>query len=142
VPWLFVGAGVFLAPWTVFLAVTLAAHDTTSHFRILWVGFDVGLGAAILATGLAALRFSPWLEAAAAAAATMLVCDAWFDIWLSSDDTKELITAIVFAVVAELPMAALAFWIARDAERFVAQLERATSRVGPTEPENSTPEPD
>ena len=60
----------------------------------------------------------------------MLVCDAWFDIWLSSDDLPSLITAVVFAVVAELPMAGLAFWIARDAERFVAQLEGATSRGG------------
>jgi hypothetical protein len=56
----------------------------------------------------------------------MLVCDAWFDIWLSSADLPSLLTAIAFAVVAELPMAALAFWLARDAERFVA----ATSRGG------------
>jgi hypothetical protein len=64
----------------------------------------------------------------------MLVCDAWFDIWLSSDDTPSLVTAIVFAAVAELPMAGLAFWIARDAERFVAQLQAATSRGGRPKP--------
>src|SRR5262249_37833763 len=57
--------------------------------------------------------------ACAAATGTLLVTDAWFDIVLESH-ADELRNAIVLAVFAELPMAALCFWIAYRTERFLS----------------------
>ena len=62
---------------------------------------------------------------------TLLITDAWFDIVLESH-SDELRKAIYLAVFAELPLAALCFWIAYRTERFLALLVRAgaTSRAG------------
>ncbi len=50
----------------------------------------------------------------------MLIVDAWFDVVLESHG-NELGTAIVLAVVFELPAAAVCFWIAFRTESFVSQ---------------------
>jgi hypothetical protein len=50
----------------------------------------------------------------------MLLVDAWFDVVLESH--SELGWAVLFAVCAELPLAALCFWIAYRTERFLAQI--------------------
>ena len=48
--------------------------------------------------------------------ATFLLCDAWFDtITLPG---SELVQSVLFAVFAELPIAGLCLWLARDADRF------------------------
>jgi hypothetical protein len=44
---------------------------------------------------------------------TLLVCDAWFDV-LTSRGTSAVTQAVVEAVIVELPLAALCFWIARN----------------------------
>src|SRR5262249_56389588 len=70
-------------------------------------------------TGIGAWRRSPWVAAFAAATGTLLVMDAWFDIVLESRGS-ETRSAILEAVFAELPVAALCFWIAYRSERFLA----------------------
>jgi len=71
-------------------------------------------------TAAAAWRRSPWVSAAAAATGTLLIVDAWFDIVLESHG--ELRWSVLTAVSAELPLAALCFWIAYRTERFLAQI--------------------
>jgi hypothetical protein len=44
---------------------------------------------------------------------TLLVCDAWFDV-LTSRGTSAVAQSIVEALLVELPLAALCFWIARN----------------------------
>lgn len=105
-----------LVPWTGWLVTVLPTHHLALHWRIAWAGFDVGLAAALLGTAIAAYRRSPWLEAAAAAAGTFLLIDAWFDV-LTSNTAFQLATSSVEAALIELPLAALSFWVARDAER-------------------------
>jgi hypothetical protein len=112
-----VGVAAGLVPWTLWLTLTLPSRHVTEHYDLAWVGFDVGLAAAITATIVAAVRFSRWLEAIASVTATLLVCDAWFDIVTSADEGERLV-ATIEAVGAELPLAALCVWIARDAQRF------------------------
>jgi hypothetical protein len=115
--------GVGLLPWTLWLSSSLKPHHATDHWDVAWAGFDTGLAAAFVLTALAAWRRSPWISVAAAATGTLLVADAWFDIVLESHG--ELLWAVLFAVCAELPLAAVCFWIAYRTERFLAQIVQA-----------------
>jgi hypothetical protein len=92
-----------LVPWTVYLGLTLPDREVSHHYNIAWVGFDVLLLVALGATGYFALRHSRYLALTSAAAATLLVVDAWFDILTSP--RHELMQAIVLAVLVELPLA-------------------------------------
>jgi hypothetical protein len=130
--------GVALLPWSIWLTSSLPPTHTTHRWDIAWSGFDTGLALLFLLTALAAWRRSPWVGALSAATGTLLVTDAWFDVVLESH-ADELRNAIVLAVTAELPIAAICFWIAYRTERFLALMvdqalhlttagERATER--------------
>ena len=105
-------AVVVLIPWTAWLAVRLPARHVSSHWDIAWVGFDVLLTAAIAATGVALWKRSPLAPFTATAAATLLVIDAWFDIFTARGG-EELGWAILGAALVELPLAVLCFWLVR-----------------------------
>lgn len=101
-----------LAGWTIFLALTLPGSHQARHWDAAWVGFDTGLILALGATAWAAWFRRQILVVAALVAATLLVCDAWFDVTTSlgtSDQTLTLVTALL----AELPLAGILFWLAR-----------------------------
>ena len=115
----FAAIGLGLLPWTLVVASSLAPRHVTESWDLAWTGFDSALALMFLATAFAAYRRSPWLAALAAATGTMLVTDAWFDIVLESH-ADERRTAVILALVAELPTAALCFWIAYRTERFLA----------------------
>jgi hypothetical protein len=102
-----------LIPWTAVLFLTLPRHYGASHWRLAWGGFDVGLGIALAATAVAILRRSAFGEIAATITGTLLVCDAWFDV-LTSHGSTDVAQAIVEAMLIELPLAAVCFWIARN----------------------------
>ncbi len=117
-------AGLGLVPWTVYLVVTLPArHVQTRFYDLAWGGFDVALALLFLATGIGLLRRRLWVQSTATAAATMLVCDAWFDV-LSAGDSRERVVALVFAVGAELPSALLCFLVARHVEEVAERAQR------------------
>jgi len=59
---------------------TLPRHATFTHYRGVWVGFDIGLIGVLATTAVLALRGRPQVVLAATAAATMLLVDAWFDV--------------------------------------------------------------
>jgi HAD superfamily hydrolase (TIGR01490 family) len=125
-PWVtrvFVLLGVCLLPWTVVLALTLPARHGTTHYGLAWTGFDVALAVALLGTGIGAARRAAWLQGVGAAAATLLICDAWFDI-LSATSRNELFTALVLAVFVELPVAAACLFVARHAEEAATRTRR------------------
>ena len=119
----FVVLAVCLVPWTVLLAYTLPARHGTHHYDVAWTGFDVALAGALLATGIGAVRQAVWLQGVAAAAATLLLCDAWFDV-LSSTGRDELIMAVLLALFVELPVAAACLFVARHAEETSARAQR------------------
>ena len=114
---------VALIPWTLWLTWSLPTKHVAHHWRVAWVGYDVALALALLYTGVAGIRRLPSVELAATVAGTLLVADAWFDV-LTAGHGGELAEAIAEAVVAELPLAFVCFWIAWDAERFFARTER------------------
>jgi hypothetical protein len=101
---------VVLIPWTAWLAIRLPARHVSPHWDIAWVGFDILLTALIAATGIALWKRSALAPFAATAAATLLVTDAWFDIFTARPG-GELDWAILGAALGELPLAVLCFWL-------------------------------
>jgi hypothetical protein len=106
-----------LVPWTLYLTFTLPSRQVTEHYDVAWVVFDIALFSAIATTALCALRSSEWLVPFAAVTGTMLVCDAWFDV-VTSIGSNDWIEAVLEAIFAELPLAAVCALIVYDAERF------------------------
>jgi hypothetical protein len=123
-----IGLGLF--PWTIWLSASLKPDHETQHWDIAWSGFDVALALAFLLTALAAWRRSPWVGALAAATGTLLLTDAWFDIVLESQ-SDEIRNAVLLAVIAELPLAVLCFWIAYRTERFLSLLVHQALHLSP-----------
>jgi cation transport ATPase len=103
---------VVLAGWSVWLAATLPHHFNAHHWRTVWVNFDVLLLAAFAATAWAIWRERQVLILLLMLLGTMLACDAWFDVGTSLG-TSGMWMSIVSALLAELPLAFLAFAGAR-----------------------------
>jgi hypothetical protein len=115
-----------LVPWTAHLSASLPSTHQTTHWDVLWAGFDIGLIASGVATAIAILRGSRALPILASITGTLLLCDAWFDL-LTSSPGSERMWAIVEAVVAELPLAFFSFWVARDASTLEAVAHHAAA---------------
>jgi hypothetical protein len=109
-------AALLLLPWVVVLVATLPSAHRATHWDVAWAGFDIALALLLLAVAGAAWRRLPWFEGAAAATATLLFVDAWFDI-LTSSTGRQFVVAIAEAVLVELPLAGLCLLLARKAER-------------------------
>jgi hypothetical protein len=106
-----------LVPWTLYLTFTLPSHQVTDHYDVAWVVFDIALLSVIATTTYFAVRGSEWLVPFAAVTGTMLVCDAWFDV-VTSIGGSDWVEAVLEAILAELPLAAVCALIVHDAERF------------------------
>lgn len=104
---------VVLIPWIAFLFSTLPRHYVADHWWVAWGGFDVALCAALAATAVMVARRSPFAEITATITGTLLLCDAWFDV-LTSRGAADVAQALAAALLVELPLAALCFWMARN----------------------------
>ena len=103
---------VALAAWTGVLAVTLPGFYRAGGWRGAWVGFDIALLAAFAATGWAAWRRRQVLIICLVVLATLLCCDAWFDVVLDAH-TSGFWLSLLTALLVELPLAAMAMLAAR-----------------------------
>jgi uncharacterized membrane protein len=117
-PLLALGA-LLLVPWTLVLAYRLPERHTSNHWDVAWVGFDAAIAVALAATGWSIARRSTWAPSAAVVAATLLLCDAWFDIVLANGRAEH-IEATVEAVLVEIPLAIFLVVLARHYEQTVA----------------------
>ena len=108
----FMGACVVLAAWIGILAVTLPRHYAAGHWRGVWVGFDFALLAGFASTAWAAWRERQVLIICLTVTATLLCCDAWFDVILDLG-SSDIWMSVAAAVFAELPLAVLMFTVAR-----------------------------
>jgi len=116
-----------LVPWTLVLAYRLPSHHTSHHWDVAWVGFDIALAVALAATGWAIAKQAEWAPSAAATAATLLLCDAWFDNVLANG-LEEHVEASLEAVLLEAPLALLCLWLARNSERTRTHVAAALER--------------
>lgn len=114
----------FLIPWTVYMAFSLPDNFSAHNWSIAWVGFDIAL--------IAVLSFATWaayfqkqvLVAAAIVAATLLICDAWFDVIMSLG-TKDQAISIATALIVEIPLAVFFIVLARRIMRRTLGIFRA-----------------
>jgi len=119
---LYSAAAVLLIPWTVYLAVTLPKREVTSHYRGAWVGFDVLLVVAIVMTAYYAFRLDSRVQLPAAATATLLIVDAWFDV-MTAGGRQATLEAVVMAALIEIPAALFSLSLARRVNRRVGEIE-------------------
>jgi hypothetical protein len=146
---LLVLGAVVLVPWTLFLAYRLPSRHTSHHWDLAWVGFDVALAISLAVTGIGVARRATWAVAAATAAATLLVSDAWFDNALANG-MHEHAEALLEAAFVEIPLAIICIWLALDFERVIAAVlggattarrETAPSRGARASGDGARPEP-
>ncbi|MFI8913930.1 hypothetical protein ACIGW4_20250 [Streptomyces sp. NPDC053513] len=100
------GAGLVLLPWLGYLAATLPPAEAAA-----WVTLDALEAAALITAGSRLLHGDHRHRVPAAAAALLLVADACVDLATAAPGA-ELATAVVMAVVAEIPLAALCAMLA------------------------------
>ena len=98
-----------LLPWTIYLAGSLPARQTSANYDAAWAGFDVLLMLMLASTAYFALRRSRYLATAASATAALLVVDAWFDVLTTAAGQR--IESIGLAALVELPLAAVCIWL-------------------------------
>lgn len=103
---------IVLAIWTAALALTLPRYYRAGGWRGAWVGFDFALLVAFAVTGWAAWRRRQVLIVCLIVLATLLCCDAWFDVVLDAR-TRGFELSLLSAAVIELPLAVLAILLAR-----------------------------
>jgi hypothetical protein len=118
-----------LAAWIIVLALTLHRSFHTHYWRGAWVGFDILEFLGFAATGWALWRGRQIAIAFLLITATLLCCDAWFDVILDSG-TGAIWGSVASAVFIELPLAFLMFNAARRLIRISALA--AMSESGPS----------
>jgi len=120
-----------LSVWIGVLEVKLPPYYRAGGWRAAWVGFDIGLLLVFAATTWAAWRRRQVLIVSLIVLATLLCCDAWFDISLDWG-TRGFMVSVLSAALVELPLAALALIGARRLLRLtVGRLELLAGDPGP-----------
>jgi hypothetical protein len=128
-----------LVPWIVGLALTLPHRYVTDRWSQTWVGFDVALVACLAVTTWSGWRRRQLLIPASVVTATLLICDAWFDVMTASTG-RDLAVSITSAVLIELPMAALLLSLSRRLVRLTLRIGRLRSGDdGPDQPLRNVP---
>ncbi len=125
-----IGCCLALAAWIGVLAVTLPRSYRSGGWRGAWVGFDLGLLATFAVTAWAGWRHRQLVIACLVVLATLLCCDAWFDVTLDVR-TSDFLASLLMALCIELPLAVLAVIGARRLMRMNIRVTGRTGRVPP-----------
>ncbi len=125
-----IGCCLVLAAWIGVLAVTLPRYYRSGGWRGAWIGFDVGLLVIFAVTAWAAWRHRQLVIACLVVLATLLCCDAWFDVTLDLR-TSGFLVSLLMALCVELPLAGLALIGARRLMRLNVKAATGTGRVPP-----------
>jgi hypothetical protein len=132
--WLLLVVGVVavaLLPWTAYLSATLPSKHLTEHWDVAWAGLDLFEAASLVALFVAIARRSSLVPMLAAVAGTALLCDAWFDLTTSG---RGFYWALAEALGAELPLAALCFWVAFEVSEVIGLAAASAAAPRPTSP--------
>lgn len=116
-----------LGAWIVYLAISMPTGYHAKAWSAAWIGFDILLLLALTGTIAAAMLRRQIVVLLAVFTATLLLCDAWFDVvldWGSPDVWGSLASA----VFAEVPLAAFLLFRARKLVR--SALRRRWNELG------------
>jgi hypothetical protein len=103
-----------VAVWLIAYALLHFAHSlplryTAAHWRIAWVGFDLGLALAAAVTAVLIAWRSRYAALTAAVTAALFICDAWFDcLTANTADIK----SSLLSLLGEIPGAIFFLWLA------------------------------
>jgi len=122
-----------LVGWIIVLVFTLHRSFHSHYWRAAWVGFDIVLLFGFAATGWAFWRGRQIVIACLLVTATLLCCDAWFDVILDLGTSGQWVS-IASALVVELPIAFLMFAAARRLIRLSALVAVGGSAAGGSPP--------
>ena len=113
-------AAILETAWTVYIAFSLPRHYVAIHWKLAWVGLDVGEVATLLAAAWASWKRRAILALFTSSAGTMLLVDAWFDITTArrGDQLQSSLTALLI----EVPSAIALYWVT---QRTIRQLNRS-----------------
>ena len=129
-----IGGVLLLIPWIAQLATTLPDHHSAHQWRLAWSGFDVALTLAFAFTAFAGWRRRQIAITALTVLGVLLLCDASFDVTLSWG-TSEQTASVLSAILAEIPVAIIAFALAhrllRETVHYVWHLEGREHPVPP-----------
>ena len=129
-----IGCGLLLAAWIGVLAVTLPRYYRSGGWRGAWVGFDLGLLITFAITVWAGWRHRQLVIVCLVVLATLLCCDAWFDVTLDLR-TSDFLVSVLMALCVELPLATLAVIGARRLMRLnIRTVGRLAGRPGRVPP--------
>jgi hypothetical protein len=109
-----VAAALVLIPCAVVVTAVIPAVQASHHLRVAWTGLDVFEFLGLAATGVALDRRSPAVTVPATITGALLLCDAWINIIPTQGMAHAEALVLAFA---EVPMAALSFWVAARAVR-------------------------
>jgi hypothetical protein len=127
-------AALALIPWIAVLSATLPSTYTLHQWRVVWIGFDIALICALITTAWTGWRARQVVISALIVTATLLLCDAWFDLTMSWG-TNEQLVSILTAALGEVPFAIflviVAFRLLRALTHHVWHLEGRAGRVPP-----------
>jgi hypothetical protein len=125
---------VVLAAWIGELAVSLPRYYRVGGWRGAWVGFDLAELVAFAATAWAAWRGRQVLIMCLLVLATLLLCDAWFDVTLDAR-TGGFLFSLLSAVLIEIPLAIAAILAARRLLRLtIGRIRNREGLPGPVPP--------
>jgi hypothetical protein len=119
-------AAVGLVGWLILLNLTLPRTYVVNRWDSVWTGFDLALLAAIVATAWAAWRRRQLLIAFSIVCATLVLCDAWFDVMTAAPGRDEGLS-VASALLVELPFAAMLILVARNLLRLTYRRMRHLS---------------
>jgi hypothetical protein len=99
-------AAVGLLGWTIYLGSVLRGQVMVRDWQIAWVGMDVMQVTGLTFCGILLARRHRLLSPVAAATATLLVLDAWFDVTTTQGGVVWVVS-VLMALGLELPVAYL-----------------------------------
>lgn len=109
-----------LGAWIVYLAISMPTGYRSKAWSAAWVGFDILLLLSLTGTIVAAMLRRQIVVMLAVFTATLLLCDAWFDIVLDWG-TSDVWGSLASAVFAEVPLALFLLHRARKLVRVAIQ---------------------
>lgn len=93
---------IFMISWVIYLRITLPRTYEAQHWRMAWVGFDLGLFFSLMGTLRGFLKKSIVPINYAYISAALLFVDSWFDVITSQ--RSERLLAFLMALIIQIPL--------------------------------------